>query len=175
MINQKCIRNHSIDFELARLNDPEIRKVDGRLVEVGDVLVNSTGVGTLGRLAPVRYLPEPMVCDSHVTVVRADTNAISKLYLASLLLTHEAFIEASGAGSTGQTELRKEVIQGIMFSKPSAPLLEKFDSILGPLSDQIATLEQQQISLAKLRDTLLPKLLSGELSLISTAEDEVSC
>ncbi len=46
VINQKCIRNHTVDFTLARRNDTAKRKIEGREIEVGDVLVNSTGVGT---------------------------------------------------------------------------------------------------------------------------------
>ncbi|SHE22900.1 restriction endonuclease subunit S [methanotrophic endosymbiont of Bathymodiolus puteoserpentis (Logatchev)] len=164
VINQKCIRNHSINFELTRLNDSLKRKVEGRLIEVGDVLVNSTGVGTLGRLAPVRYLPEVMVFDSHVTVVRANTMEISKTFLAGLLLNKETFIEASGAGSTGQTELRKQVIEEICFAKPKLELGKIFDTIVEPINKQIAKFEQQQKNLVQIRDTLLPKLLSGELS-----------
>jgi type I restriction enzyme, S subunit len=165
VVNQKCIRNHSVNFELTRLNDPLKRKVDGRLVEVGDVLVNSTGVGTLGRLAPIRYLPEPTVFDSHVTVVRADEDVISKSFLAGLMLVNESYIEASGAGSTGQTELRKEILQEIRFTKPSLELGMLFDDISEPFSKQIAELEQQLQILAQTRDALLPKLLSGEISI----------
>lgn len=164
VVNQKCIRNHSIDFTLTKLHDPQKRKIEGREIEIGDVLVNSTGVGTLGRLAPVRYLPEPIVVDSHVTVVRADTSKISKSYLAGLMFEKEAYIEASGAGSTGQTELRKQVLEDILFAKPSCELGEKFDDIFGDMSAQIAELEQQKDTLTALRDTLLPKLLSGEIN-----------
>ena len=163
VVNQKCIRNHSIDFTLTKLHDPQKRKTEGREIEVGDVLVNSTGVGTLGRVAVVRYLPETTVVDSHVTVVRADTSKISKSYLAGLMFEKEAYIEASGAGSTGQTELRKQVLEDILFAKPSCELGEKFDDIFGDMSAQIAELEQQKDTLTALRDTLLPKLLSGEI------------
>ncbi len=163
VINQKCIRNHSINFELVRLNDPVKRKTAGREVEVGDVLVNSTGVGTLGRLAPVRYLPEPTVFDSHVTVVRADTSKISKAFLSGLMLNNEAFIESSGAGSTGQTELRKQVLEDIKFPMPTLELGNMFESIVEPINQKIAILELQQKSLSETRDSLLPKLLSSEL------------
>jgi len=163
VINQKCIRNHSINFSLARLNDPIKRKVDGRQIELGDVLVNSTGVGTLGRVAPVRFLPEFAVYDSHVTVVRADTTKISVSFLNSLMLEKESFIEASGAGSTGQTELRKQVLEDIQFVKPTTKISVLFDSIVAPMGKQIARLEQEQKTLVSTRDTLLPKLLSGEL------------
>jgi type I restriction enzyme S subunit len=176
VVNQKCIRNHSVDFSQTRLNDPAKKKVEGREIVLGDVLVNSTGVGTLGRLAPVRYLSEPTVVDSHVTVVRANTNQISKSFLAGLMFVNEAYIESSGAGSTGQTELRKEVIEEIRFVKPNLSLSNIYESIAHPISSQIAELEQQRLTLSVVRDTLLPKLLSGEIDLSQAADmaDEAS-
>jgi len=178
VINQKCIRNHTVNFQLARLNDPLKRKFKGREIELGDVLVNSTGVGTLGRLAPVRYLPKPTVFDSHVTIiVRADTKRITKSFLAGLMLENESFIESSGAGSTGQTELRKQVIEDIAFAKPSMALSILYESVAGPINNQIAELEKQQQTLSETRDILLPKLLSGELSVGSaeaTLEDALT-
>lgn len=163
VINQKCIRNHTIDFSLARRNDSSKRKVDGREIVIGDVLVNSTGVGTLGRLAPIRFLNETTVADSHVTVVRANTTKISKSFLAGLMLTNEAYIEASGAGSTGQTELRKQVLEDIKFVKPLSAVDRLFDEIASNFNAQIAELEKQRVTLSLTRDALLPKLLSGEL------------
>ncbi|ASF99288.1 restriction endonuclease subunit S [Vibrio anguillarum] len=163
VINQKCIRNHTIDFSLARRNDSSKRKVDGREIVIGDVLVNSTGVGTLGRLAPIRFLNETTVADSHVTVVRANTTKISKSFLAGLMLTNEAYIEASGAGSTGQTELRKQVLEDIKFVKPLSAVDRLFDEIVSNFNAQIAELEKQRVTLSLTRDALLPKLLSGEL------------
>lgn len=71
VINQKCIRDFSVDYSKARRHDSAQRKIDGRQVEVGDILVNSTGVGTLGRVAQVLALDEVTIVDSHVTVVRA--------------------------------------------------------------------------------------------------------
>jgi len=165
VINQKCIRNHSVDFSQTRLNDPTKKKVDGREIVLGDVLVNSTGVGTLGRLAPVRYLSGPAVVDSHVTVVRANTNQISKSFLAGLMFVNEVYIESSGAGSTGQTELRKQVIEEIRFAKPSLSLSNVYEAIAQPISNEIAKIEQQKLTLSVVRDTLLPKLLSGEIDL----------
>lgn len=174
VINQKCIRNHSVNFELARLHDSLKKKIDGRQVEIGDVLVNSTGVGTLGRLAPVRYLPEPMVFDSHVTVVRADASTISKSFLTGLMLVKEVFIEASGAGSTGQTELSKQVLEEIRFAKPSLELGDIYHGTATPMNKHIADLEQQQIILAQTRDALLPKILSGEIELHNNQNMEVA-
>jgi len=162
VINQKCIRSHSVDFSLARRNDTKLRKVKGREIQVGDILVNSTGVGTLGRLAPIRYLPEPAVVDSHVTVVRA-SNEVTPSFLNEYMLTKESFIEASGAGSTGQTELRKQVLEELFVAVLNRTLIESFEIIHEPISLLIAKRELESQSLTQLRDTLLPKLLSGEL------------
>lgn len=170
VVNQKCIRNHSVNFNLTRLHDPNQRKVVGRQLEVGDVLVNSTGVGTLGRLAPVRHLEGLTVFDSHVTVVRAETTKISTAFLACLMFEKETFIEASGAGSTGQTELRKQVLEDIQFTIPSKDIAKSFDAIVVPMGHQISVLEQEQENLASIRDTLLPKLLSGEIVASGHAE-----
>lgn len=170
VVNQKCIRNHSVNFSKTRLHDPNQRIVVGRQLEVGDVLVNSTGVGTLGRLAPVRHLEGLTVFDSHVTVVRAETTKISTAFLACLMFEKETFIEASGAGSTGQTELRKQVLEDIQFAIPTKDLAKSFDAIVDPMGHQISVLEQEQGNLASIRDTLLPKLLSGEIVASGHAE-----
>lgn len=173
VINQRCIRNHTINFSLARKHDSSKRKIDGRELQIGDVLVNSTGVGTLGRIASVRYLDSITVVDSHVTVVRANDKKVSRAYLQGFLLENEKFIEASGAGTTGQTELRKEVLQEIKFPNPAVALHQQFDSIIYKINQEIASLEKMNISLSHVRDTLLPKLLSGELD-VSGVQDEVA-
>ncbi|AYW90828.1 restriction endonuclease subunit S [Yersinia pseudotuberculosis] len=165
VINQKCIRNHTINFSLARLHDSKKRTISGRELQVGDVLVNSTGTGTLGRLAPIRYLAETVIADSHVTVVRADTAKITASYLSGLLMKYEQFIESNGSGSTGQTELRKEVLEEIYFPCPPLILGQLFDKFTNRLNAKLSLLEQQITVLSQLRDTLLPKLLSGEITL----------
>lgn len=140
---------------------------------MGDVLVNSTGVGTLGRLAPVRYKSEILIADSHVTVVRADTKKITKSFLSELLTKHEKHIESSGSGSTGQTELRRETLEEIKFPCPPVILGRLFDKIINNFNNKISIMEEQMIALSNLRDTLLPKLLSGEITL-PEAEQAVS-
>ncbi len=51
----------------------------------GDILVNSTGVGTLGRIAYVKRLPEKKVTfDSHVKLIPADNTQILDEFLASV-------------------------------------------------------------------------------------------
>jgi type I restriction enzyme S subunit len=105
-----------------------------------------------------------------------EPNQISKSFLTGLMFVNEAYIESSGAGSTGQTELRKEVIEEIRFAKPNLSLSNVYESIVHSISSQIAELEQQKLALSVVRDTLLPKLLSGEIDLSQAADiaDEAS-
>jgi type I restriction enzyme, S subunit len=93
--------------------------VEGRELQVGDVLVNSTGVGTLGRVAQVLDLDEPAVVDSHVTVVRAGA-ALSWNYLGLSMMKRQAEIESMGEGTTGQTELSRGKLAVLKLVVPSA-------------------------------------------------------
>ena len=163
VINQRCIRNHSIDYSVCRLNDASLRKVEGRYLEVGDVLVNSTGVGTLGRMAQVLYLNEPAVVDSHVTVVRPNAELVKPYMFGRLMLSIEPLVESMGLGSTGQTELSRVHLGELVVCVPPIELQEFVEKLFLSYSDKSAFNIQQNITLSKLRDTLLPKLMSGDL------------
>jgi type I restriction enzyme S subunit len=103
VLNQKCIRNGRVDNSLGRRHNHLKRTVEGRILQHGDILVNSTGVGTLGRVAQILQIIEPMIVDSHVTIVRPDCNKTSYHYLGITLFERQNEIEALGEGSTGQT------------------------------------------------------------------------
>lgn len=175
VVNQRCIRNHSIDYSVCRLNDASLRKVEGRYLEVGDVLVNSTGVGTLGRMAQVLYLDEPSVVDSHVTVVRPNTELVKPYTFGRLMLSIEPLVESMGLGSTGQTELSRVHLGELVVCIPPIKLQEFVEKSFLSYSDKSAFNIQQNITLAKLRDVLLPKLISGQLRIAEAAAlvDEV--
>lgn len=106
VLNQKCVRDFLVDYTKGRRHDLAQRKVDGRFLEVGDVLVNSTGVGTLGRAAQILNLDEPAIVDSHVTVIRSN-QMVSWPYLGEYIKKIQPTIELMGEGSTGQTELSR--------------------------------------------------------------------
>ncbi len=164
VLNQKCVRDFSIDWSKGRRHDPSQRKVDGRLLEKGDVLVNSTGVGTLGRVGQILNLPEPAIVDSHVTVVRAG-EAVSWPYLGQWMQSRQGQIEAMGEGSTGQTELSRSKLESIPLLVPTGAVLAAFDAAVLPLKARISCNADTAQSLSMLRDTLLPRLISGQLRL----------
>lgn len=163
VVNQRCIRNHEIDFSLTRRNDETKRKVDGRLLEEGDLLINSTGVGTLGGMAQVHNLSEPTVADSHVTIARTDEDKYLAYTFARMMLSIEPYIEAMGEGTTGQTELSRNRLAQIQVIVPPLSIQKVSEEYFYSFSQRASLNIQKTETLRMTRDTLLPKLLSGEV------------
>lgn len=165
VINQKCIRNHELSYEAARRHDQETKAINGRSLQLGDVLVNSTGVGTLGRIAQVTYLDETTVADSHVTVVRVKEDIFPIYTFGQLMLSMESNIERLGEGSTGQTELSRKILSEQLVVLPPSIIAEHVNKSFKSFAEKQVSNRKQNSELTKLRDTLLPKLISGELQL----------
>ncbi len=160
VINQKCIRNHMIDLTLARKHTP--KTINEKWLQYGDLLINSTGTGTLGRTAQVWFEPKNLTVDSHVTIVRpAKENLI--FYIGLWGISHEKEIESLHTGSTGQTELPRERVKAIELILPDNETLDRFNAIIAPMAAAIVSNQKENQSLAELRDVLLPKLMYGEL------------
>ena len=112
VLNQKCIRDHRVSYEQARRHDLAAKSVsENRFIQLGDVLVNSTGTGTLGRVAQVRDAPEePTTVDSHVTIVRPKQGKFYQDFFGYMLILIEEAIKEAGEGCGGQTELARSVL-----------------------------------------------------------------
>ena len=112
VLNQKCVRDHAVNFFLARRHDNTAKRVSSdRLVQAGDVLINSTGTGTLGRVAQVRKAPiEPTTVDSHVTIARPLPGKFFSEFFGYMLIFIEEAIKKAGEGCGGQTELARAVL-----------------------------------------------------------------
>ena len=78
VINQKCIRDQRVEMKLARRQSKVVPP--NKLVRYCDVLINSTGQGTLGRVAQFLGSIENCTADSHVTIARPDKNVSAQLY-----------------------------------------------------------------------------------------------
>lgn len=160
VINQKCIRNHMIDLSLARKHTP--KAINEKWLQYGDLLINSTGTGTLGRTAQVWFEPQNLTVDSHVTIVRpAKENLI--FYIGLWGISNEKEIESLHTGSTGQTELPRERVKAMELLLPDDETLDRFHTIIAPMAAFIVSNKEENQRLAGLRDALLPKLMNGEI------------
>ena len=64
-------------------------------------------------------------------------------------------------------ELSYECTHGPIIA-PRKPIVNRFDQMVGPIDQQIEICKVRSLRLAGRRDTLLPKLLSGEIRISST-------
>ncbi|MBN9478917.1 MAG: restriction endonuclease subunit S [Bordetella sp.] len=168
VVNQKCIRDGRLNLALARrqTKTPPAAK----LVQVGDVLINSTGVGTLGRVAQAEEVPQGLTVDSHVTIVRPACQD-DRDYLGLLLLSMQQTFEHLGAGSTGQTELSRQAVGAQVVPWAPKGLRTSFGAAVRPMRALVVKLIRQNERLAESRDLLLPRLLSGQLSVEAAERD----
>lgn len=166
ILGQTCIRNNLVLLENGRLHAP--RKITEKWLKKYDLLINSTGVGSLGRTAQVWFDPSKLVVDSHVTIVRA-VDPRYALYIGFWAFEHERYIESLHTGSTGQTELPRDHVKAIRLVLPSDAELEKFNAVAQPAVKLIAANQKESKRLAELRDTLLPKFMSGEIDVSNVA------
>lgn len=166
VLNQKCIRDHYIDTSLGRRHRPKV--INEKWLQYGDLLINSTGEGTLGRAAQVWFVPENITVDSHVTIVRPQ-NQLLLFYIGLWGISHEREIEALHTGSTGQTELPRDRVKAMELRLPDNDTLTRFNAVIAPMVSTIVVNQQENARLASVRDALLPKLMSGEIDVTDIA------
>lgn len=137
VLNQRCVRGGCVDLDVARSHDLEARQVAPRkLLQAGDIVVNSTGVGTLGRSA--RWSGSvAATADSHLTIVRPHEGTNSR-WLSYAMRLLEPEIVAMAQGSTGQTELGREELGQLPIPEMGKVGQDAIGEVLGALDDKIA-------------------------------------
>ncbi|PWG66203.1 restriction endonuclease subunit S [Bifidobacterium callitrichidarum] len=160
VLNQKCIRNHSVSLVPSRKMTPP--KKSEKQLQYGDILICSTGTGTLGRCAQVLFSPTEMTVDSHVTIVRPCSMRFMP-FLGCWALSSEPLFESLAKGSTGQTELSRSELELLDVPLPDEKSLDSFYKEVIPIFNLLQTNSNKIQNLVALRDSLLPKLMSGAI------------
>ncbi|NPU83212.1 MAG: restriction endonuclease subunit S [Syntrophaceae bacterium] len=159
VINQKCIRNRMVSLDLARRHSNQVPST--KIVQFGDMLINSTGAGTLGRVAQFLYEADGYTVDSHITIVRPRED-IPVHYFGLCLASLESYIATLGRGATNQTELSKDDIAALEIIRPSSGHAQMFEKKVALFFRQIYILLGQVKKLSQARDLLLPRLMNGD-------------
>jgi len=139
MLNQKCVRWFSINIEHSKAVD-EIwfNSIDKELkIKVNDLLVNSTGDGTIGRSGITDIICDNFMFDSHILRVRSFVKIEQKLlcYIINSEYGQSLIESIKGATSTKQTELGVNNLSN--FPIPLPPLHEQ-EQILSKLEELMA-------------------------------------
>lgn len=137
VVNSKHVQRGEVmmgDTRFATLPD----KTNAVIIQTGDVLMNGTGVGTIGRAAPYLHATQALP-DNHVTVLRTD--ALSSICLALYLnsIAGQYQVEQHFKGSSGQIELYPADIANFWCPELDASVQKKIDA----LAQQSFTLKAQ--------------------------------
>lgn len=162
VINQKCVRDQRLNLEPARRQTKPVPP--DKQVRFGDVLINSTGVGTLGRVAQVYQELGECTVDTHVTIARPNPETDLDFF-GCTLLSHQETFDRLGVGATGQTELSRTSIAGVELAVPPTRIQRRFGELARPMRAAAMTHANQIQNLRRTRDLLLPRLLSGQVEL----------
>ncbi len=139
-----------------KLTDTGIAKISSGLLPVGTLLLSSR--------APVGYLAiaaMPVAINQGFIALKCSERA-SNFFMLNWCQTNMAEIESRATGTTF-AEISKQNFRPIRVVLPPKELMAAFTAKVAPLYAQITANLHQSRTLATLRDTLLPKLLSGEL------------
>ena len=130
VVAQKCNQWSGFSIDKAQFIDPDTLSSYGeeRILQDGDLMWNSTGLGTLGRMAIYWSSLNPYelaVADSHVTVIRAMKKFVMPQYLYYYFTSNtvQSVIEDKSDGSTKQKELATNTIKTYLV--PIPPLMEQ--------------------------------------------------
>lgn len=140
-----------------KLTDAGITKISSGLLPAGTLLLSSR--------APVGYLAVvamPVAINQGFIALKCNERA-SNFFMLNWCQTNMFQIESRATGTTF-AEISKQNFRPIRVVLPPKELMAVFTNKVTPLYAQITANLHQSRTLATLRDTLLPKLLSGELS-----------
>lgn len=135
-----------------------LKKSSARILQKDTVLFSSR--------APIGYIA---IAGKEVTTNQGFKSIVpdkgySSYFIYHLLKFKLPMIEAAAGGSTFK-EISGKGLKEILVTLPTVELVNIYKEIVEPLFLQIQTLEKENQNLQQLRDTLLPKLLSGEIEI----------
>ena len=151
-----------LDDKCDKVTDDAIEKINKRSkLQEGDLLFS--GIGTIGRVALVTQTPTNWNTSESVFNMHPTQNISSEfLYILLLSDVFQQYVKIHAQGGV-QQGIRMASLKEYRMAIPEDSLLRKFDDIVMPIISRIKNNDNQSDSLAELRDTLLPKLMSGEL------------
>lgn len=126
----------------------------------GDILLSS--VGTVGEMYLLNETPDNYEFQRSVAIIKPNTSLISPAFLYESMLLQKDTIIHSAHGAVQQCIFISDVgdFKTIL---PTLDVIDKFTNIIQPMLDTITANQHENQKLANIRDTLLPKLMNGEI------------
>ena len=165
-------------FEMANLafiNDEQAKQLSNVTIEPNDVLLNITGASVCRcSMVPSSLLPARV--NQHVAIVRAKSTSIDPFFLLDSINNDHNKQRLLGIAQGGATReaLTRDSIAGFPILLPPLELIRRYGQIAGSIHTQRENLSQRITNLRTTRDLLLPKLVSGEVSVESLEEEALA-
>lgn len=168
------------DYNVGKLNFDVLRyhtksNLSSRICEPNDIIFEVSG-GTesqsLGRTCfisriTIKRFKEPVICASFCKLLRVDNSVVSPFYINELLnrMHGTGELKVYQVQSTGISNYQfEDFIEATKINIPPNEVQEKFDNIIASMYDEIQILGEKNQILQETRDLLLPRLISGKLS-----------
>lgn len=163
-INQKCVRWNGIDIVHAKeVSEGWIQSLPSNsFLQENDILVNSTGEGTIGRACILTQNAIGFPFDSHVLVVRVKKDKVLPTLITYYLRSpcgQEAIEDSKGAKTTKQTELGTTKLGEIIIPLPPLPEQRRIVAYLDSLQAKVDALKRLQAETGAELDALMPTVL----------------
>ena len=143
-----------------KVDDEALAKINKRSkLQKGDLLFS--GIGTIGRVAmivddPINWNTSESVFNMHPI----DTVSSEFIYLLLLSDKFQQYVQQNAQGGV-QQGIRMASLKAFQFAIPDD--LNLFDNLVKPIISKVKSNDKENDALSLLRDTLLPRLMSGEL------------
>ncbi len=163
----------TLNFDVLRYHTSS--NLSSRVCEPNDIIFEVSG-GTesqsLGRTcfiskSALDRFDAPVICASFCKLLRVDESLVSPIYINELLnrMHKTGELKVFQVQSTGISNYQfEDFIEATKIFIPPVDVQNNFDSIVAPMYDEIQTLGAKNQVLQETRDLLLPRLISGKLS-----------
>ena len=150
------IRIRDLKTNAPQFYTPEILP-NTEYIEAGDIVA-----GMDAEFIPYVWLGEKGVLNQRCCKFKAKNDAISNYYVLFLIKPKLEYVQSYKTGTT-VSHLGKNDIDKFKFITPSIDVVLAFSKIVSPLIKEVVNRAKESRRLPELRDTLLPRLMSGEL------------
>lgn len=139
------------------ITEKGLKQISSGLLPKGTLLMSSR--------APIGYFAISQIPVAiNQGFIAINGKSVSNLFLLYYLRSNIETIKGMANGSTF-LEISKSVFRGIEIVIPPKDILNKFETQVKPIFQQIVYNEQENQTLIALRDSLLPKLMKGEIEI----------
>ena len=148
ILNQKCIRWNCIELEHSKsVDDDWYQNIDKSFfTKKGDILINSTGDGTIGRATCITEKYINLIYDSHILLLRVNPEKINPLFLTYFINSSLGQLQIENiksAVATKQTELGIHNLKNMQFILPPIDIQNEIAEKIELLKNEIKSLNQK--------------------------------